>query len=104
MREQGLLEVEQRTVLRQTVTFLLPNLLNPYLRLPKAYARTRTLANGRTAQQEVTEQLRLLEKQVRAVREAAFSRDTEALLTSGRVLEERFRATQAQMEEPSVRR
>jgi hypothetical protein len=74
----------------RTATDYLPTAVEAYLRLPQGYARTRPLADGRTALEVLLGQLNLLEKEMVDVADAVTQNDIDRLLTHERFLTERF--------------
>jgi hypothetical protein len=76
--------------LQRTVGDYLPNTLNNYLTLPRAYADTRTVSDGKTPKQLLGEQLDLIEEKMQEISEAVAKDDVSKLLAQGRFLEERF--------------
>lgn len=77
-------------VIQRMATDYLPATLQPYLALPPDYARTRQLANGRTALQILLDQLDLLDSKMEEIADAVHQKDRDRLLANGRFLEERF--------------
>jgi hypothetical protein len=77
-------------VLQRTAADYLPNTLNNYLTLPRAYADTRVISDGKTAKQLLGEQLDLIDQQLQEISEAVAKDDVTKLLAQGRFLEERF--------------
>jgi hypothetical protein len=77
-------------VLVQCAVDYLPNALQPYLDLPSHYADHHVLPNGKTPLAELTEQLELLEKQVKEIAADVIRADTDRLVANGRFLAERF--------------
>lgn len=77
-------------VIQRMATDYLPATLQPYLALPPDYARTRPLASGRTALQELLEQLEVLDSKMDEITDAVHQQDRDRLLANGRFLEERF--------------
>jgi hypothetical protein len=77
-------------ILQRTATDYLPTTVRSYLELPRAYADTHPVKDGKTARQLVSEQLDLLSKEMNEVAEAVNRRDLDRLLAQGRFLEERF--------------
>ncbi len=73
-------------VLQRTADDYLPTALHTYLNLP----RGALVAGGKTADQVLSEQLDLLAAQMLQVKAAIQRADSEALLTHGRFLEEKF--------------
>ena len=78
-------------VIRQTALEYLPETLQNYLNLPRAFARLHPLKNGKTAQQLLSEQLDLLEAKMREIVEDFHHDDAQQLLVHGRFLEQKFR-------------
>jgi hypothetical protein len=74
----------------RTATDYLPTAVEAYLRLPQGYARTRPLADGRTALDVLLGQLNLLEKEMVDVADAVTQNDINRLLAHERFLTERF--------------
>jgi hypothetical protein len=74
----------------RTATDYLPTAIEAYLRLPQGYARTRPLADGRTALEVLLGQLNLLEKEMVDVADAVTQNDINRLLAHERFLTERF--------------
>jgi hypothetical protein len=74
----------------RTATDYLPTAVEAYLRLPQGYARTRPLADGRTALDVLVGQLNLLEKEMVDVADAVTQNDINRLLAHERFLTERF--------------
>lgn len=75
----------------KTVRDYLPATLENYLRLPPVFARVHHLANGRTAQAMLLEQLGLLDERMRAMLADALAQDARRLAENGRFLEQKFR-------------
>src|SRR5215471_13331152 len=74
----------------ETVRRYLPDTLAAYLRLPKLYAQTQFLGDGRTASQVLVDQLKVLDTSLKDVAKSAFAGDAEALITNGQFLETKF--------------
>lgn len=87
MQTQGLVQYASREEIKQVLTVFLPELIQNYIRVPIAYARTHKI-DGKPMDQLLDEQLKLLEDHVRSIRENVYSQDVEALKTNGRVLKE----------------
>lgn len=81
----------QLYTVRETVLRYLPETLANYLALPPAFRRTHVLRGGKTAQQLLAEQLKLLDEQLQQVVAHVASADAQALLANGRFLEAKFR-------------
>jgi hypothetical protein len=77
-------------VLQRTATDYLPTTVHSYLDLPREYAETHVIDQGKTAHQLVSEQLDVLSAQMNEVVDAANRGDVDALLAQGRFLDEKF--------------
>jgi hypothetical protein len=84
-------------VLSRMATSYLPDTLDGYLRLPRAYAEKEKLAGGQTAHQMVAAQLDLLAEKVTEVSSAILKGDSDALAAHGRFLAERFARSALQL-------
>jgi hypothetical protein len=80
-------------VIRQTALEYLPQSLQSYLKLPRAYAELHPLKGGRTACQLLLEQLDLLDEKMKQIVEDFHRNDTEQLIMHGRFLQEKFAPT-----------
>ena len=87
MQTEGLVQYSSREEIKQVLTVFLPELIQNYIRVPIAYARTHKV-DGKPMDQLLDEQLEMLEAHVQSIRENVYSRDVEALKTNGRVLKE----------------
>src|SRR5262249_49371137 len=74
----------------RTVADYLPQTLNNYLTLPRAYADTKVVKDGKTSQQLLGEQLDLIGEKMREVADAVARDDVDKLLAQGRFLADRF--------------
>src|SRR5262249_11714087 len=74
----------------RTVTEYLPRTLDTYLTLPRAYADSRVVQDGKTAHQLLGEQLDLIDQKMHEITDAVAKDDVNRLLTQGRFLEDRF--------------
>lgn len=90
MEQDGLVEASSRAMLKHTVTRLLPDAVEGYLRLPPAYANIKMLDGGKTAQELLSEQLNLLQKHVHSLEENIVSSDVNSMLANGRFLQDKF--------------
>ncbi|MBM3203671.1 PspC domain-containing protein [Candidatus Woesearchaeota archaeon] len=72
-----------------------PDALNQYLRLPADRARQQTLADGRTAEQALFDQLALLSARLRDQAHDAFEEEARELRVHGRFLHEKFAEPEA---------
>jgi hypothetical protein len=73
-----------------TVTSYLPEALDGYLRLPRAYADRRPVDHGRTSLMVLVDQLDLLAVTMDKILDAVYRADAEALVAHGRFLAEKF--------------
>lgn len=76
---------------RETVLRYLPETLANYVALPPAFRATRVLKAGKTARDLLTEQLTILDDQLKEVVDNVARGDAEALLANGKFLEAKFR-------------
>jgi len=76
---------------RETVLRYLPETLANYVALPPAFRATRVLKSGKTARDLLTEQLTILDDQMKEVVANVAHDDAEALLANGQFLEAKFR-------------
>jgi hypothetical protein len=76
---------------RETVFRYLPETLASYVALPPAFRATRVLKAGKTARDLLTEQLTILDDQLKEVVDNVARGDAEALLANGKFLEAKFR-------------
>jgi hypothetical protein len=76
---------------RETVLRYLPETLANYVTLPPAFRATRVLKGGKTARDLLTEQLTILDDQLKDVVDNVARGDAEALLANGKFLESKFR-------------
>lgn len=81
---------QERYTLGATVQDYLPTSVDAYLALPAAFAATHRSPAGRTAGEELLEQLVRLDAAVRDLALAVYSGDAERLSTQGRFLDSRF--------------
>jgi len=80
-------------VIRQTALEYLPETLENYLNLPRAFANLHPVKDGKTAQQLLLEQLDLLDQQMQEIAQDFYHNDTQRLMAHGRFLEEKFQKT-----------
>lgn len=92
LQAQGLVQVENRSQLKQTLTMFLPELVTNYLKLPTAYARTYKV-DGKTPLMLMNDQLDLLETHVRDIRDHVYAKDIDSLLSHGKFLREKLDST-----------
>jgi len=79
--------------IRQTALEYLPETLENYLNLPKAFANLHPVKDGKTAKQLLVEQLDLLDRQMKEIAQDFYRNDTQRLMAHGRFLEEKFQKT-----------
>lgn len=77
-------------IVRRIVEDYLPSTLEGYLQLPRTYADTQAVTDGKTAKEVVIEQLELLRDRLAEVDDAARRGDASTLLTNRRFLQDRF--------------
>jgi hypothetical protein len=75
---------------KETVLSYLPQTLANYVALPPVFRTSHALKDGKTARQLLSEQLALLDTQLREVVANVASADAQALLANGQFLEMRF--------------
>lgn len=90
-RSRGTLSLEDTFAARHIVLRYLPEALRTYLSIPPRYARTRVLANGRTAEETFSATVDDLSAKVLQLTEDLASQDAEAFLNHSKFLEEKFR-------------
>lgn len=73
-----------------TATDYLPEAVGAYLRLPRDWADSRPVENGKTPLLLLVDQLDLLGATMEKIYDAANSTDAAALITHGKFLQERF--------------
>jgi hypothetical protein len=74
----------------RTVSTYLPQTLDNYLTLPRAYANSHAVVGAKTPRELLGEQLDLIEQKMQEVSDAVAKDDVGKLLAQGRFLEERF--------------
>ena len=82
---------DQLFTVRETVLRYLPETLANYAALPSAFRATRPLRDGKTARELLTEQLTILDDQLKDVVANVARGDAEALIANGKFLEAKFR-------------
>jgi hypothetical protein len=95
---------EQAYVVMATATDYLPEALGGYLRLPREWANSRPVDNGRTSLMVLIDQLDLLGRTMDEVLDAVNRSDAAALVAHGRFLAEKFgsASTGGQLEVGSI--
>lgn len=91
-RSRGTLSLQDSFHARHIAISYLPDALNTYLSIPAAYATTRVLDNGKTAQDTFKDTLAELEAKVRQLGEDLAAQDAHAFLVHSRFLSEKFGA------------
>jgi hypothetical protein len=76
---------------RETVARYLPETLASYMKLPSLFRVTHVIEDGKTARALLSEQLTVLDEQMKEVVANVARADADALLANGRFLEARFR-------------
>jgi hypothetical protein len=77
-------------VLYMCATDYLPTAIQAYLDLPRHYADTHVVADGKTSLDLLADQLDLLEKEINEIAANVNRADTDRLVANGRFLEEKF--------------
>jgi hypothetical protein len=90
MESQGMVQAQNRTLLKQTITRFLPDALEGYLKLPALYARNTKVDGDKTPNQVLVDQLNLLSTHVHEIRDGILSEQVNSLLTNGRFLQDKF--------------
>jgi hypothetical protein len=98
MEAQGLVEASSRAMLKQTVTQLLPDAANTYLRLPREYANQVAIDGKKTAQDLLLDQLHMLQEHVHELEANLLSSDVNKLLANGRFLQDKLRPHSSPLE------
>jgi hypothetical protein len=91
LRNLGLGSPEAYSVMA-TATDYLPEAVGAYLRLPRQWADTRPIENGKTSLMLLTDQLDLLGGTMDKILDAVVRVDAEALIVHGRFLQAKFGA------------
>jgi hypothetical protein len=89
VRNLGLGSAEAYAV-TATATSYLPEALEGYTRLPRQWADTRPLEDGKTALMLLVDALDLLASSMEQIYDAAVRVDANALVVQGRFLQEKF--------------
>lgn len=79
--------------IRRTALDYLPETLENYLRLPRAFRDIHPVKDGTTATQLLMEQLDLLDQQMKEIVKDFYQADTQRLMAHGRFLETKFKDT-----------
>lgn len=89
-------------ILARSVTDYLPEALQAYLDLPRAYADHHVVADGKTPLKLLSDQLDLLSSQLEALAHTANRSDTDRLLVHGRFLADKFGTSDLSVEGDDV--
>ena len=90
-RSRGTLSLEESFQARHIALRYLPEALKTYLSIPPRFARSKVLANGRTAEDTFRASIDDLSGKVLQLTEDLASQDADAFLNHSRFLEEKFR-------------
>jgi len=91
MSNAGLTSADQYSLIA-TATSYLPQTVGSYVRLPRDWADTRPVDEGRSSLLVLIDQLDLLAATVDKIYDAVLAKDAEALVVHGRFLAEKFSA------------
>ncbi|MEZ4518057.1 MAG: hypothetical protein R3C44_14970 [Chloroflexota bacterium] len=80
---------------RETALHYLPDTLQNYLNLPSAYANYHPIKDGKTAKQLLSEQLALLDEEMKEIAVDLNKADSQKLLAHGRFLRDRFQESES---------
>jgi len=89
MSNAGLASADQYSLIA-TATSYLPQTVGSYVRLPRDWADTRPVDEGRSSLLVLIDQLDLLAATVDKIYDAVLAKDAEALVVHGRFLAEKF--------------
>jgi hypothetical protein len=90
MESQGLVQVQNRTMLKQTINRFLPDAITSYLKLPALYARNTKVDGQKTPTHLLIDQLNLINTHVLEIRDGLLSEEVNTLLTNGKFLQEKL--------------
>jgi hypothetical protein len=91
-RSRGTLTLQDSFDARHIAISYLPDALNTYLSIPAAYATSRVLENGKTAQDTFKDTLEELDGKVRELADDLATQDAHAFLVHSRFLQQKFGA------------
>ena len=77
-------------LMRRTATTYLPEALSTYLSLPRRYAETKRLEDGRTPHDVLMDQLSLMDEQTRRVASNLIRNNSQRLVSHGRFIDDRY--------------
>lgn len=86
-------------LIRATALSYLPEAFETYLRLPRAFAERRAVADGRTPHDVLLEQLDLMDRRLADVADSIVRHDSEELLANGRFIAEKFRVSSLRLDD-----
>lgn len=89
-RSRGTLSLQDSFHARHIAISYLPDALNTYLSIPVAFATTKLLDNGKTAQDTFKDTLAELETKVRQLGDDLASQDAQAFLVHSKFLHQKF--------------
>jgi hypothetical protein len=89
-RSRGSLSLQDSFHARHIAISYLPDALNTYLSIPAAYATSKLLENGKTAQDTFKDTLAELESKVRQLGDDLASQDAHAFLVHSQFLKQKF--------------
>ncbi|MDT9000653.1 hypothetical protein RQP53_15365 [Paucibacter sp. APW11] len=92
-RSKGTLSLQDSFHARHIAIRYLPEALNTFLSIPAAYAATKLLANGKTAQDTFKDSIAELEAKVRELGDDLAAQDAHAFLVHSRFLSQKFGAS-----------
>jgi hypothetical protein len=85
-------------VVGRTIRDYLPTSLETYMNLPRSFATQRRIDGRRTAYDELTSQLDLLQVELSRVEDAVYRGQAQSLSDQSRFLEEKFRRSELDLE------
>jgi hypothetical protein len=77
-------------LVRRTATTYLPEALSTYMSLPRRYAETKRLEDGRTPHDVLMDQLSLMDEQTRRVAAGLIRRNSQRLVSHGKFIDDRY--------------
>jgi hypothetical protein len=101
-RSKGSLSLQDSFHARHIAISYLPEALNTYLSIPPAYATTRVIENGKTAQDIFKDSITELEAKVRQLGDDLASQDAHAFLVHSKFLKQKFGDSKLDAEAPAL--
>lgn len=92
-RSKGQLSLEEGFHARHIALSYLPDALKTYLSIPKQFASTKVLANGKTAEDTFKQSLNDLSAKVRLLTDDLAGQDAQAFLNHSQFLSEKFNSS-----------